>query len=266
MGCGQGLSPRGGRARVQLSRRCAEETGSSLGGVDPGGLRRTARCRRRRPDRRFLRQGRGPVGAPRLHRALHRLCQQGIAEWQIPGYLARRLPSRAGYLRLLLHRLRPAGGPVDGPGGGHGDDEFPRGDARRAELQRDGCGEGRPRGGDPLPRPRPRAGRDPRQRRLSGADPYARRLRRGRLSQADGKERPWRLAPTDRDAGRGGQRRRVPPFGLGFRCDRRSALRRRGVQRRQRRPGRTGRIGFPIPLRAFERDGKRIPVRKRMWG
>jgi len=42
---------------------------------------------------------------------------------------------------------------------------------------------------------------------------------------ADGEERPWRLAPTERDAGRGGERRRVPPFGLGFRRDRRSALR-----------------------------------------
>jgi len=39
-----------------------KKTGSPPGGVDPVELCRTARRRGRRPDRRFLRQGRGPVG------------------------------------------------------------------------------------------------------------------------------------------------------------------------------------------------------------
>ena len=125
-----------------------------------------------------LRPTRGPRGRVRRH-------------------LARRVRARARRLGVLARRARARGAAAPPTRVvGHDADLLRRREGRR-QLQRDGRREGRARGVGPLPRGRPRAGRDPRQRDQRRPGPDARRGGDRRL-QGDVPRR----SPTSRRCGR----------------------------------------------------------------
>ena len=129
----------------------------AVGRADPGRLRQVARGvrrdRRARPCRR-LREARGP-------RRRSSWTRRGTGSR--PRSTCRRTRSSPDPRGPPVHARRLVG---------H-DAQLLRRREGRHPLQRDGRREGRARGDGPLPRRRPRARGDPRQRHLRGADPDA---------------------------------------------------------------------------------------------
>ena len=176
------------RRRRSSSRATSSPTPrSSASSARWGETPRRARHPRPRPR---LREARGPGRRVRRH-------------------VARRVRARARRVRLLARRARPRGPAVPPPRLVDPDADLLRRREGRRQLQRDGRGEGRARGVGPVPRRRPRPGRDPRQRDHRGPDPDARGGRHRRLQEDVRRVRRGRAAALATSRSRTSARRAV---------------------------------------------------------
>ena len=117
--------------------------------------------------------------------------------WARRGHLARRLCPCDGHLVPLLHTHGTAGRTTDGQRRHAADDDLPRRKPGRAELRRDGTGEGGARSDGALSRDRVWAARDPRQRGFSGTDQDAGGVRHSSFDELF--EQARRRAPLTRE-------------------------------------------------------------------
>ena len=129
-----------------------------------------------------IRRGRGPVGRARHPRPLDRLRAQGGPAGRPPQLLGGGLCEGDGRVVPLVRAHGAARRAADEGRRNDVRDELPRRQQGRADLQRDGAGEGRARG--VLPLSRVRAGREghPRARDLARAAQDARGIRASRTS------------------------------------------------------------------------------------